>query len=222
MAYITPIIGASGLYDLKLPYRNLISDIDIYTCQAIRKLADIIAEPADPFALYYEPLGLTQDDYNKDLASNVCILSLQSGMGDWAYVPNSYLNSYPSVNGVKYTSMVINVALGPIPNNESLVYIKNLISNLVKDNMGITPVVKEVAVSNTSVLPGDTHDLLVTQRNNNGQTVNKTDAQKLRDLQLTITTYTDQITALENYIKRQSATWGAPAIIWRDPATQWP
>lgn len=201
MSTLIPVIGASGIFPVKAPFNTKISAFDIYTCQAIRRMSDILAEPSDPYALYYAPLGISEDEYKIDLDNNVCILSLQSGMGNWVFVPNSYLLSLPLVNGIRYTSMVINVALGPLPDHEPLDLIKKQISDVVLDTLGITAVVKEAAVSNTSVIPTNSHEIFLAKRLIKGKTVAKTDTQKLREAQEKMRMYESKIADLENYIR---------------------
>ena len=201
MSNILPVIGASGVYPLAAPFNTLLSAFDIYTCQSIRRLTDIISDSNDPYDLYYAPLNIPMDIYNIDLQNNICILGLQSGNGHWVHVPNSYLLGYPLVNGVKYTSLVLNVALGPLPDNEPLELVKSLINNLILDHLGVRSITKEAAVSNTSVIQHTMHDVFVAKRIANGKVINKTDSQKLRELQANVVAYTTKIADLENYIK---------------------
>lgn len=154
---LIPPIGASGLYKLIAPYSTMINTNISYTCMAVRKLSDIIAMGKDPFKTYYEPYGLTDTQYESDLNSGVCIVSLQSSSGIWAYVPSSYIESYPQVNGVPYTSIALMVHLGALPDNLNLNYVVNTVKDVVTSVLGVAPEVQTVVTSPTSMISQDNH-----------------------------------------------------------------
>jgi hypothetical protein len=56
---LTPPIGASGIFRLSSPYASLLQSNVSYTCDAVRKMADIIVLGIDPHAEYYAEHGLT-------------------------------------------------------------------------------------------------------------------------------------------------------------------
>lgn len=154
---LIPPIGASGLYKLIAPYSTMINTNISYTCMAVRKLSDIIAMGKDPFKTYYEPYGLTDTQYESDLNSGVCIVSLQSSSGIWAYVPSSYIESYPQVNGVPYTSIALMVHLGALPDSLNLNYVVNTVKDVVTSVLGVAPEVQTVVTSPTSMISQDNH-----------------------------------------------------------------
>lgn len=161
---LIPPIGASGLYKLIAPYNTMINTNISYTCMAVRKLSDIIAMGKDPFKTYYEPYGLTDTQYQNDLNSGVCIVSLQSNSGVWGYVPSSFIESYPQVNGVSYTSLALMVHLGALPDSLNLSYLTNTVKDIVTSVLGVQPEVQTVATSPSSMISQDNHIAAETAR----------------------------------------------------------
>ncbi len=196
---IIPSIGSSGIFVLKTPLNTLISSSEKYTCLALRKISEYLANNEEVLDIAYIKNGLTESNYNVDYKNDVIIVSLQSDTGHWLYIPVSYIESYPITNGVPYRAVMIGVSLPSIPVTKSLSNIETSIVNLITDNLGVTAIVKTVETSRVILVPKITHDATELARNiiiNN----NTTDAAKynkvLQDLQAAL----DKITSLEQYI----------------------
>lgn len=195
-----PDIGASGIFVLKTPFDVLLKPNTTYTVQAIRRLKDVIAEGENPFTLYYESHGLSEAIYKIDLETEICIVSLQSGTGEWVYVPTSYILSFPIMNGVKYHAVMMGISLGAIPDNLDLSAFKTSVFNLVKDTFGISSSIKEVVVSAPVIVTKEESTLIETARSNR-IVANQSDAGKLRIAQQDLVKCRAQIAMLEKYIK---------------------
>lgn len=196
---LIPPIGASGLYKLVAPFNTMINTNISYTCMAVRKLSDIIAMGKDPFKTYYEPYSLTETQYQNDLNSGVCMVSLQSSSGVWAYVPSSFIESYPQVNGVPYTSVALMVHLGALPDNLNLSYLVNTVKDVVTSVLGVVPEVQSVITSPTSMISQDNHIAAETARQQQieSNTTTYSAAQKSTDENAQLRA---RITQLEAYI----------------------
>jgi hypothetical protein len=162
MAVITtsliPDISTSGVFTLTAPFNSLLTANASYTCLAVRQLEDIIASGNDPYQMYYVPQGISQDQYNSDLALGVCIVTLQASSGAVVYIPSSYIASYPSKGGVPYTNLMLAVDLGAMPNYVDLTYLKQQITDLVKTTIGLTDVlIQTVVVSPTTNISAADH-----------------------------------------------------------------
>jgi hypothetical protein len=144
---INPNLGAAGLWTLNAPFNAALQANVSYKCMAIRKLSDIIAAGGDPFSTYYSPLGLSQTQYQADVAANASIVSLQASGGTWVYVPNTYIAQMPNPNNITYRSIVLGALLGPLPDSLDLTYVKSQVVNAVQDAIGVTPVMNSLAVS---------------------------------------------------------------------------
>jgi hypothetical protein len=166
MAVITtnliPELGAAGVFTLTSPFNNALMSNASYTCISIRLLEDIIAAGGDPYTKYYQPREQTSGDlqaqYQADLGNGVCIITLQQSSGAVAYVPSSFVASYPSKGGVPYTNLMMAVDLGAMPNYVDLTFLKQQIANLVKTTVGLTSVlIQTVVVSPTTNLSASDH-----------------------------------------------------------------
>lgn len=194
-----PDIGANGIFVLKEPFNALLKTNTTYTVQAVRRLKDVIAEGEDPFEVYYDPYEVEKAVYEQDILNEVCIVSLQSGSGEWVYVPTSFIISFPIMNGVKYRAMMVGISLGAIPDNMNLSAFKTSIFNMVRDTFGITSVIKEIAVSAPVVLSKEQSDLVETARANRIVST-LSDAGKLKVAMQDLQRCREQIAILEKYI----------------------
>ena len=160
----TPTMGQSGIYKLRSPYDQLVTPKVVYTCRSLRTLNDVFATGEDPFVTYYKPVGLDEAAYQEDAKTNVVIVGLQAGTGEWIYVPDSYIVQAPNNNGVKYTSIVLGVSLGSIPDDTNLDGLISLFNQIVLANLGVTPTVKGVVVSQPAYISSEQHARLLAAR----------------------------------------------------------
>lgn len=195
----TPDIGQSGIYKLVFPFDTLVTPKVVYTCRSLRTINDILAAGEEIFDTYYKSIGLTKTDYERDAKTNVCIVGLQSGTGEWIYVPTSYIESAPNMNGVKYTSLVLGVSLGPLPDKFNLEGLIAIFKDATTATIGVTPEVKGIVVSQPAILSREEHDRLTLARNEK-ITQNRTDYSRVREQTQLIARLNAKIEALEKYI----------------------
>lgn len=199
---ILPSIGAAGIYTLAAPLETLLTANTPYTCRAIRKLEDIVASGSDVFSEFYQPLGLTELQLQTDIANNATIVSLQSGKGDWAYVPDSLIVSYPDTNGIRYRAMVIGVALGTIPDTLNLDALQDAMVELAYHHIGVRASTKLVAVSKDQMVAPETHKTLEAVRQNQ-VTVKQSSEMEIASLKLEVVELLKRNKDLEEYIKKK-------------------
>ena len=113
--FVMPTVGSSGYFQLRAPFDKLILPNERYTCQALRRISDYLANNETPYEDIYEANGASRDDYDKDRTTDGYIVSLQAAIGHWVYVPVRYIAGYPVVNGVPYHSLTLTLALPPMP-----------------------------------------------------------------------------------------------------------
>ena len=195
----TPDIGQSGVYKLVYPFDSLVTPKVVYTCRSLRTINDILAAGEEIFETYYKAIGLTQADYERDAKANVCIVGLQSGTGEWIYVPTSYIETAPNMNGVKYTSLVLGVSLGPLPDKFNLEGLIAIFKDATTVTIGVIPEVKGIVVSQPAILNREEHERLEAARNEK-ITQNRTDYSRVREQAQLITQLTAKVQALEKYI----------------------
>lgn len=197
---LIPPVGTAGIYNLATPFNTLLQNNTSYRCDAVRRFADFLEIGVEPFEEYYQPAGISEAQYNQDVVNRVCIVSLVSSTGHWVYVPSSYILSYPDLNGVPYSVVVLGLELGALPNYMDLTGLKQVLSDICRDTVGVTPTIKEVVISAVEKLSQSDHDVLENARYLaifNTQT----DRARLLQAESELTTLRLQYQQLENYVK---------------------
>lgn len=197
---LIPDINSKGVFTLKPPFSALMPPETRYSVKGIRKISEIIASAVDVFSIYYQANGLSQSDYDADVQGDVSIVSLSSEIGQWLYVPTTYIAGFPDVNGVVYTSLILGVSLGSVADITNLGALKTSVRNLVRDYLGVLCEIKEVIVSTPSVIPYAQHQLIENARDAI-KANNMSDRAKLIIANDNLTASTARIVELENYIK---------------------
>lgn len=162
---ILPVIGSSGFYELAAPFDVEVVDKIEYTCKAIRRISDYLANNEDPKASIYDAYEIDEAVYEEDLSKDAYIVSLQSRKGHWLYVPSRYILSYPSVNGVPYRSVMLGVSLPPLPVSQDLTAILSDIKDLVENSLGVSVAVRQVETSMNVLVDYSIHEATQQERN---------------------------------------------------------
>jgi hypothetical protein len=195
-----PQIGSKGVWKLLTPFDTALSPQTHYTCIGIRKLSDFSAAGEDAFITYYEPASLSKDTYIADLNNDVCIITLQQNSGSVVYVPSSYIDGFPDVNGYIYNSVVLAISLGALPETLDLTYIKSKIVDDVREIIGITSTVRTVVISEPKVIGTDDHNAITAARQANITAVKTDYANYIEAVAQRDSAY-QKIQVLEQYIK---------------------
>ncbi len=206
---IRPSIGAGGLWSLNAPFNASLLPNVAYTCVAVRLLSDIIAGGSDPFTQYYSPAGLTQAQFQADVAAGVAICSLQASGGQWLFVPNTYIASMPNPNNISYRSIVLGAMLGPLPDTLDLTYVKTQVANAIQDAIGVIPTVKSIAASSQLQI-SPTEDTSVTAARTALISTAGTPTAQLVSLQAQYNTLLQQYQALQTWVQQQITSGAIP------------
>jgi hypothetical protein len=162
MSLNVPPMGTRGLYSLKAPFSTVANQL--YTCTAIRFFKDIQNQGTDVFAKYYEPKGLSQADYTRDLAANVAIVSLTSETQAPIYIPSSYILSFPGLTSFNYQQVVLSATLGALPDTLDLTFLKTQVATTIAAVLGFVPTIYENVAASTGVITPEQHDALEAAR----------------------------------------------------------
>jgi hypothetical protein len=201
---LVPNIGAKGIWTLNTPFSTQLQANVAYSCVAVRLLSDIIAGGGDPFSLYYEPNGLTQQQYQSDVAAGASIVSLQASGGQWLYLPNTYITQMPNPNNVPYTSIVLGAQLGPLPDSMDLTFVKQQVALAIQDAIGVQATVTSIAVSaQTQISP--TEDTSLTAARNALKSAAGTPTAQLLAVQAQLTSLQQQYSSLVTWIQQAIA-----------------
>lgn len=167
MAELLPSVGASGDWKVKAPFTNLYIAGTAYACKEIRKLSAVVAVGVDAYNEYYVAQGLTQAQYDADVANDISIVTLLSAAGNWLFIPSTYLDGWPSNDAVPYVVLGAVINLGPLPNTVDPSFLTPKIQNLIKDALGHDVDVEYVALSDVTNKTFADHTALEQARQNN-------------------------------------------------------
>lgn len=201
---VLPTIGSSGSFKLLAPFDALITEGERYTCQGIRSLNDYLANNEDPHKDIYNKYRIPDADYETDLQANMHIVSLQSDVGHWLYVPARYITTYPLVNGIPYRSYVLTASLPSFPTDRDMSFLETEVRNLCMDTLGVVPVIKFVESSRVVLVSAGKHDSTTAARAAVTQG-RGTDRARYMDLLYKHDQALVKIAELESYIKRRLA-----------------
>ncbi len=144
MPQLTPPMNTRGTYQLLQPW--VAPAQVIYTSKAIRSFADIYDDGIDVYTTYYQPLGLTQAQFQLDVVANANIITLIADSSDpntlfggsyIIYVPDTYIQAYPTTDNIPYSRMALCVDLGALPDYLDLTALQAQVTNTVSDTIGV-------------------------------------------------------------------------------------
>lgn len=154
---MTPPIQCRGRYILRTPWEAV--PTMVYTTIALRKFRDIEELGDDVFELYYATMGLSRTEYANDARDGAVIVTLADEVGNYIYVPDTYIVRYPDMGDVKYQHVILSISMGAIPEYVPLDALKQMISSLASDMIGVTNVVSEHIGPSRSLVTPEQHEL---------------------------------------------------------------
>lgn len=168
---ITPSINTKGLFELRSPWQA--GEGRIYQVLAIRAFDDIYRMGIDVYRTYYKPMGLidkilepteipqTELNFEAEIRENVHIVTLLGDDGQYVYVPDSYIVSYPRNDTIPYQHVVLSVSLGALAEDVDISPIQEEVTELIRARFGIAdPLVQlHVAQSDLAVTPEQHYEL---------------------------------------------------------------
>lgn len=141
-------VGLEGSFELAPPFTNLIRANTRYTIRSIRSMSEMISDGEDPQAIY-NAVQVPEADYLRDLRSDANIIRLQSTSDEWVNVPQSYIVSLPSMDGVSYRPLAIVAPLGVTADDLELGNLTAALDALIMAHLGVqaTSVITEIGAA---------------------------------------------------------------------------
>jgi hypothetical protein len=193
-------MGAKGVFLLKEPFVALASRS--YTVIASRSFEELVARGNDPLSLVYAPVGLTNVEYQADIALGAQVIALKALDQDVMYVPDTYILSYPDMGVVPYSWTIASVSLGMLPDTYDTALLEEKVAAAVSDYIGVEPIVSIGRAAASDMITNEQHIQLTIAR----QAAIKsrdTDRQTALNAQATIATLQERVTLLETYIREK-------------------
>lgn len=157
--------GLEGSFELTAPFTNAVRPNARYTVRSIRCLSSIIADGEDPRS-FYESYNVPDIDYIRDLQNDVAIIGIQAVTGEYVYVPQSFIASYPMISGVSYRPLSVVLPLGMIPDDQDLTNLQAKADILVADLLGIESTSRLVVVGASELHDENAHQRIMLERAN--------------------------------------------------------
>lgn len=180
-----PSVSTEAYFTFKDPYHTFIRNkFNINTLNIRLKVISVISmrdmirtDLRDPFIEIYEPAGLGEVDYKRDLNNNVYLVSFSfktsDGVERYVRVPLNYIASLSDSATVEYVNRILMLDLGYVPKNLDLTPLAADFIDFVASRVGVGPVIKDVSVGDVHLVTQDDHELRETIRSNT-VTVHKT------------------------------------------------
>lgn len=139
MARLTPPLGSSGLFSLRLPF--VATGTVVYRVGAEQTFEDMLKRGLDPMKVVYEPVGLSTVDYANDQAVGAAIITLLSDTELPKYVPDTYIDSYPNMGVVSHSRVVMAADMGMLPDTYDLTRAQQAYAKAISDDTGVAPTI---------------------------------------------------------------------------------
>jgi hypothetical protein len=118
----------------------------------MRYFTEMVSEGIDIYTTYYEPKGLTQQDYTDDLNAGAVMCILYSSAGSVITVPDTFIQSYPGIGMANWGQIILSADIGPIRLDLDLSFLKEQVGNIISDTIGVVPTVYIDQLGSTTVI----------------------------------------------------------------------
>lgn len=150
---LIPNINSAGMFIANAPFDTVVDTSLFYAVYGIRTIDEMQSSKLDLYTLIFEPAGITRDDCVDVLADckklGGVVITLSSRGVPNVYLLSTFLNKYPSSDGVCYEHLCLIADLGAVPPslkgkiNTTIDHIQNYIAaNVGVDNvvrLGVIP-----------------------------------------------------------------------------------
>jgi hypothetical protein len=147
MARVTPPIGSEGLFQLRLPFT--VNPNLSYRVGGLEEFSELTGRGFDVFKEVYDKAGLTQQNYQDDLAAGAVLVTLTNVSVKPVFVPDTYVDSYPNMGVVAHNWVVATASCGMLPATYDTTRLTQAIQQAVADDIGVSPTVT-IAVAPTT------------------------------------------------------------------------
>ena len=123
----------------------------------------IEAELRDPYIDAYNPMGISNYDYKKDVLNGVPLYLFEhtslAGKVTYLKSPLTYIADYSLTSDIIYANKLLMLDLGKLPDLFNTTTVFNDLSDLVFDRLGVRPDIREVSVGAPETITREDHDI---------------------------------------------------------------
>ena len=155
---------------------------------SLTSMADLIRNNlVDPYSEIYDPAGIPEYEYKKDLLDNVPIATLSyvnfKNIVSYIRLPVNYIESISNFNNIEYIDKNIVINLGKLSSNYDTSLFFDELKDFIYDRTGVTPSVIEVAIGAPVNISKEEHAIREQIRSNK-VTVTKSLATRYEELNI--------------------------------------
>lgn len=147
-----PNAGVTCLFEFISKFETLDG---VYIVRATTTFADAVASGIDFFENLYNPAGLNRTEYAADYANykkdRVCTVESVTDSTVVYYLPESIFAKVPDPTIREYYPLVMAVDLGVQKNTQTILPLIDLVSDLIKDSIGVENPVRIVSDPNKKI-----------------------------------------------------------------------
>lgn len=198
-----PDVGMSGAITAQEPFDKLFAKQARYECIAVESINALVTNGEAPYDHVYKAVGATYDDYVAALATDDKIITFQAVHGDVVKIPAKFLVNMPDANGIKYSMVMLGVNLSAIPEDLDLDSLKEEISDLIMQSLGVPCDVKEMVYGATTLLTHAQHRAVQSGRTEKMAT-SSSSRRLAKELSLSNEGLKQKVAMLEEYIRQNS------------------
>lgn len=147
---ITPPLNTKGRFVLKAPWAA--STDKAYSVISLRGFRELIADSNDILNNYYVPKGLTSTEYDADVKAGATLVILYAEDGEMLFVPDTYIQSFPSQSVPSYGNYVVSSQIGAFRIDYDFSFVKQKIAEVLSDTLGIEPTVNVDAIGESQIM----------------------------------------------------------------------
>ena len=193
-------VGMKGTVIATAPFDVVINNRLIHECIAVETINGLLAKGFEPYTDIYERFEISEDQFNIDADANVRIITFQSATGEIHSIPELYIQSLPDANGVPYRCVMLGISLSAIPDDMDVSDLKNEVSDMIFNYIGVRSEIKEVVYGEPSILSQQEHAAVEQARQTN-ITNNVSSRLRVTQLETTVVDLLQKIQVLEAFIK---------------------
>lgn len=202
---MTPNVGDSGVFSVAAPFTNNQFFSRSLTVLSLTSFASLIADGKEPYTLYYEPYGLTVEDYRRDVANKEAIVLFSSKNEDQYSLPTSYVLSIPQGSGEEYVNVSVVVQLPAMWSNIAYNHYLEALGELTRQMLGVyADDIEMVAIGESEYKTDIEHITIEAERNVIRQDAGNNMLVELTQLRERVVAQREQLNILEAYILSQT------------------
>lgn len=138
---LIPPINATGLFEILEPYA--LEAGFVYVCEETRSFDELTRLGKNVLKEYYENVGLTEKEYQRDADLEAAIVTLKAGGELPVYIPSTYILNYPGFKSRGYENKIVAIEVGLLPVDVDITTLKKEIADHVKKSLGVDAIVHE-------------------------------------------------------------------------------